>query len=197
MPNTLEEKLDLLTYKNAIHSSTWIDFEFAIKSYDTVQPHRDIDPDGNGVLVWHPLPVNSIKDITRPGKDDIAVNIYIDPENNLDWVLLNGWHKYSFQTIKWFENSFELKNDSSVYKINLAGIIDGYENFLPEFIKLAAFIDRTVTQDIEIALHTLYKEWEKTILQGPEFERRRNIAAEVFRKIANDFERNNQQYRRS
>lgn len=191
IPTTLEEKLDLLTYKNATKYPSWIEFEAAIQWYGVVQPHWDIGLNGNGVLIRHPSTVNNIKNST--GKDDTAVNIFIDHENNLDWVVLNGWHKYSFQTIKWFENSVELKNDLSVYKISLASIIDSYEKFLPEFIKLATFIDRTVTQDIEIALHTLYEEWQKTVFQGPEFKEKRDIAAEIFRKIVADFERNNQQ----
>ena len=191
IPTTLKEKLDLLTYKNSSKYTDWLKFERAIERYDVVQPHWDIGPDGNGVLIRHPSPVNNIKNST--GKDDTAVNIYIDHENNLDWVILNGWHKYSYETIEWFKNSFELKNDSSVYKINLDGIIGGYKKFLPEFTKLAAFIDRTVTQDIEIALHSLYKEWEKTMLQGSEYEERRADAAKIFKKIADDFERNKQQ----
>jgi hypothetical protein len=191
IPTTLEEKLDLLTYKDATKYPTWLDFENTIKWYADIQPHWDIGPNGNGVSIRHPSPANTIKSLT--GKDDTAVTIFIDHGNNLDWVILNGWHKYSTQSLKWFEHSFELQNDSSVYKVNLDCIINGYEKFLPEFTKLATFIDRTITQDIEIALHTLYQEWEKTIFQGPEYKEKRNRAAEIFRKIVDDFERNNQQ----
>jgi len=189
IPNTLEEKLDLLTYKDQSKYPTWTDFEGTIEEYSGVKPHWDIGPNSNGVVIRHPSPADFIKNIT--GKDDTAVNIFIDHENNLDWVILNGAYKNSFQTFEYFENGFDLKNDPSVYKINLASIINGYQKFLPEFIKLAAFIDRTVTQDIEIALNILYEEWQKTVFRGPEFEEKRNRAAKIFRKIVDDFERDN------
>ena len=195
VPNTLEEKLDLLTYKDVIKYPNWIAFEATVKAYNIAKPHWDIGPDGNGVFVMHPSSVDKIKKTLEgwhENADAITVNIYIDHEDNLDWLILNGWHKYSYQTIHWFDHSIELKNDLSVYKFNLASIINGYNKFLPEFIKLAAFINRTVTKDIEIALHTLYKEWEKTIFQCSEFEKRRASLAEIFRKIAIDFERKKQ-----
>jgi len=190
VPSTLEEKLELLTYKNAANSALWTDFENLIVSYYRVQSHWNIGPNSNALFVMHPKSVNDIKKLT--GKDATSINIYINSKNNLDWCILNGWHKHSVQSIEWWLNSESLAEDPSVYMINLSDIINGYEKFLPEFTKLAAYLDRTITNDIEIALHTLYNEWLVTIFQGPDFENQRNIAANFFRKIVNDFERNNQ-----
>ena len=199
LPKTLEEKYNLLTYKNieSLHFykkvkglSEWLRFEASIKHYQYTHPHWDIGPNSNAIEIMHPTDSN-FNNITTVGKDDRLVQIYVDCTNNWDWIVINCWKKNQFETIFiWTLLGEEIRKNPSVYKFNLANMIDGYEKFLLEFTKLATFIDRKLTPDIEIVLHKLYDEWQKTTVHGDTLKNIRSDYANIIKQISNDFERN-------
>jgi len=190
VPKTLEEKYNLLTYKKVEHGKNWWQFENLITNYQHIQPHWDIGPNSNALEIMHPTDDN-FNNIITVGKNDRLVQVYIDCTNIWDWVILNGWKKGSFKTeFKWTLMGEEIQKNPSVYKFKLASMINSYEKFLPEFTKLAMFIDRKVTPAIEIALHKLYDEWYETTVHGDTLKNMRNAYADTMKKISNDFERN-------
>lgn len=185
IPSTLEEKLKMLSYRyvdSAIQKEqSWHEFEFLLDPYNKVCPHWDICDNAMAVFLQHPKSANAVK--IYAGKDDTAINLYIDPMDSLDWCILNGFNKTSFQRIDWFLAAEKLVNDSSVYKINLTNLINGYNSFIIEFTKLAEYLNQPVTDDIKIALETLYNEWYTTTLQSIDLENYRNDAVKILKRI--------------
>lgn len=185
IPQTLEEKLSILSYRyydTSLHKDMrWLEFENLIQSYETFRPHWDIGSTGLAIFPMHPKPIDAVN--VYCGNDDTAVNVYIDPKDQIDWCILNAFKKNSFQTIEWFFNASLLEKDTSVYKINLSEIINGYERFMPEFIKLATFFGKPVSAEITNALYTLYNEWYPTTLRNDDLETYRSTAVEVLKKL--------------
>jgi hypothetical protein len=191
LPQTLEEKIKILSYDlyndNPFKVLPWIMFETAIQPYNNFRSHWDIDEDGIAIFPMHPSGVDAIKMYSGP--DDLPLNVYINPAENLDWCILNGFNKTSYQTISWFLKAELLENDKSVYKINLTEIINGPERFLSEFTKLANFLNRTIDNEITVALTMLYNQWYPTTLQGIALENYRADAIKIFKKILDCIEK--------
>lgn len=172
IPTNLLDKLNLLSYNNAkkqrVPTGTntfkfhyWYDFENSISEYYNFKEHWNIESDGIAVFVYHPeFSIDHISSLIGPS--DIGINILIDSTDELDWCILNGFRKESFQMIKWFQTEKKLHEDPSVYKIKLSNIIRGYDKFLEEFKKLLTILDRTLDTETELALQQLYNEWYTT-----------------------------------
>lgn len=194
VPITLEEKYKILTYNDRYKDMwseierPWVAFEKLIQPYNTIIPSWAIGDDGTAVFIDHPKNAGEIKKIA--GANDLAINLYIEPGDYMGWCLLNARQKTSFQLMIWFSKGEALSNDSSVYKINLAEIVNGFDRFLLEFGKLATFLDREVNKEAKVILNNLYEEWYPTTLQGADLEKYRRYQVKLLKKLLYHLDKN-------
>jgi len=165
MPTDINEKLNLLKYKDVLnypnqdkkYRLNWTRWEhqFVACCNGPVQPLADGEV---GVIVHHPS-----ENLGRYiDKNDKSFVFYIDATGMWDWMIVSAEIKDSFQAISWFKVGKKMLVDSDIYKISLENIVSSEETFVTEFKKICNIIDHNLSAEELDAVLNLYDQWKTT-----------------------------------
>jgi hypothetical protein len=170
LPNTLEQKLKMLSYESVLDrsmkSDNWVAFESKLTPYHKIISHHKLPPNSYSIWIGHGLQDT----MQLAGPDDQIFNFYIDPGNNFEWSCMNALYKNSYLDVKWFICGKKLLNDTAVYKIKLDNFLNDWGCFLLEFLKVIDIIGHTISESEIQAVRTLYEQWKTTILKHKDIE---------------------------
>ena len=167
MPNTAEEKQQLLSYTSVInYRKNWLDFDYRKNWLDfenELVPFQD--PDQNllpedAIAIWISHPTHVC------GKSDYVDKFffYIDPSNAFEWMLLNGLYKDSGLHFSNFKYGQRLLDNPTIHKIDLSKIITSRESFAEEFCRVCNIVNHQLTSVELKRVLDLYDQWNKTTM---------------------------------
>jgi hypothetical protein len=158
MPNTAEEKQQLLSYANIINCrKNWLDFEVELVPFQ--DPDQMLLPE-DAIAIWigHPGPTS------MQSSHNDKFFFYIDPGNAFEWMLLNGLYKDSGFHFTYFKYGQRLRDNSNIHKIDLAKIITSRESFAEEFCRVCNIVNHQLSSSELDRVLELYDQWIQTTL---------------------------------
>ena len=165
MPTGINEKLDLLKYKDVLNYPTqdkqyrasWTRWEHRFVACCNDSNHT-VSDDEVGVIVNHPS--NSIPRYI--GENDKLFVFCIDSTDMWDWMIVSAEIKESFQAVNWFKENKRMLEDPGIFKIALRNIVSSQETFVAEFTKICNLINHDLSAEELDAVVILYNQWKTT-----------------------------------
>ena len=178
LPNTLEERIELVTYRPVMHRNYdgvhWAGvWERKLRHYSKVFLKN---VDGNlKIFLRHPNTrrKDRWKDY-KTGVNDSVYQIYIDPSEAFEWCILNALYKNTVIYEECLRAGIVKQQSQTVFKISLANIINNAESFIEEFKKVCVFLGHTLDSAEIDAVINLYNEWKTTVLPPDRFDEFKN-----------------------
>lgn len=164
IPDTLDKKLQLLTYDSVLNKSfpevDWVTFEFQkICHYSEIRP-RPILTDG--VYVIWPSHNKPLETLQKPANKNIK--LYLDVSEVYEWCIMNCIYKNT-AILPWsLRQDVEQLQDNSIHKVNVKKIISGVDQFIEEIQKVCTMFNHTLSNAELVAITFLYSQWQKTML---------------------------------
>lgn len=167
----LESKFNLVKYSTSSDFRNWIAFEDSISHFSDCidyKKHPDFSlPDGS-YSIWYGHPMKQpINPFTQTRK---KYYFYIDPTDEMEWVILNCFYKVRAFNLCWYNDSLKYLNDDSIVKIKLSNIIGGKETFLQEILRIAEITGITINSENINKILELYAQWYQTTLKKEDFD---------------------------
>ena len=166
IPQTLEEKQAILNYDSVVNlgflDRDWKNFESKIRHYSETIGHINIPNNSTSIWYSHYDPKDVKLDLV--GKDDTVYTVYIDHAGLFEWTIMNAFYKNSFISVEWIRNAKKMQQDPNAYGIRLDRMLSSTDVFVEDFLKLAAHIGHSVSDDVKIAVEQLHKQWLTTQL---------------------------------
>lgn len=174
LPETLEEKIQLLSYGSVIDKKfeerNWITFENDVVEYFHCRSHWDLPKNAYGVFKVHPgspghlnSGMSKLKDLA--GEDDRCYKFYIDSSEVFEWTFMNALYKNTPFDANWLIEAKKIQQDPTVNRINLKNIITSKEKFFEEFNKVCAIVGHDISPQERAAVGNLYDQWQRTTLK--------------------------------
>jgi len=159
IPKSAEDKWALLNYntvtENQFSDRNWKDFE------SQAIPYRGWDMDvAEQNRVWYSHPDQSVLEQGFVKKEDQQTVIYIDPEDQLEWCLLNALYKNSYITVDWLLQASKLAKRADVM-FPLKNMFS--DNFVSHIEHLANQLNLTYTEDSMQYVKQLHAQWQTTV----------------------------------
>ena len=165
-----DDRLSLLSYRPVMYLTesqrNWIDWETAIQHYSKFQI---LPPDSASMSIWQDHPRYDLLEKNIAGIDDQQLVIYIDASDNFEWCLLNAIYKNSFFELGWLATAERMRQDPDIFKVSLKNLVGSSETFLIELQRVCDYIGHTMSDQEQLAINTLYKEWKTTTLDPKNF----------------------------
>lgn len=168
----LEQRHAMLGYKAAQGCKNWNEFEKQIRHYSDLVPYHNIPPDSYSIWLSHPN--YDLLDRGIAGPDDQVFKFYIDPDQDLEWCLLNALYKDAHIARDWMAAGKIMRGDPDIHNISLSRIIHSADTFLDEILKVCDITGAgPAARNIELMLD-LWHQWHATTLTKSRFDSFKN-----------------------
>ena len=163
----MRQRQHLLCYTEQKQYKKWTDFEHRLELHTRRFLLKDL-PD-NSVSIWPAHPDYAVLDRGIAGSDDQSFVFYIDPSDNMEWVVLNALYKDSFINRQWLEIGEKMRLDSEINKINLTSIIDSATMCCNEIQRICDLIGQPFSDQARSRIIDLWQQWRNTTLAKDRF----------------------------
>jgi len=164
---SINQRYELFSYQQSYNTNNWTKFESIIDPYYTFFPHHALPEGSVSVSYLHPDYAELNKGIV--GVDDREWIFYIDPEQEMEWCLLNSLYKNSYVDIKWLRAGQQMLADPNIIKLSLSNIITSADSLLIEVKKISAALGRKITSENLQLIRQLWYQWHATTLKHKDF----------------------------
>ncbi len=165
---SLEKRYDMLGYNKGLDYDNWNDFEKQIRHYSDLVPYHEI-PNGS-YSIWLSHPNYDLLKRGIVGQDDQEYKFYVDPDQDLEWCLLNALYKDAYINRDWMATGKKMQDDSTIHKISLSRIIHSADSFLEEIIKVCKITNSCPdVKNIKLMVD-LWHQWKATTLDHSRFD---------------------------
>lgn len=160
VPQTLEDKWKLLNY------NTVVDSEFQTRDWKQFEscstPYRNWSMDvSEQNRVWYSHPDRSVLAQGFVEKSDTQTVVYIDPEDQLEWCLMNALYKNSYIIVDWLLQAKEFAQDPSNIVFPLKHLRS--TDFIIHFEQLTDQLGLVYTNDGIKYVEKLHTQWLTTV----------------------------------